>query len=109
MTWTLPGRLDAQTVLTPAHEAQRLLSHGGWTAVPARHVADLLGELRGSELARMLDAVGLTSSRCADPRTDRARLLDAVRPAPEGRGTLTLLARVRPVLDGDRVAPPRGA
>lgn len=100
MTWTLPSRFGTQYLLAPAPEAQRLLALGGWAPVPAHRVRDLVEELEGPTLARVLDELGGGSFHI-DARARRARLVEALSPAPAGRGTLTLLARERVALDAD--------
>lgn len=99
MTWSLPNRLGTQYLLVPTQEATHLLGSGDWAPVPAHRVLDLLDEVPDPALARVLGELGPGPSPFDDVRVQRERLVDALRPAPAGRGTLCMLARERVALD----------
>ncbi len=106
MPWTvsLPSRYGVDFLLTPTHEAQRLLDGGDWTVVPTWRALELLDDPDGPGASRALALL----DRGPDwdrPTRDRAqlrrRLTDALLPAPEGRGSLRVLCRNRAAMDAD--------
>lgn len=103
MVWTLPlpSRFGAQRLLAPSREARRLVESEGWVPLRPSSALALLDETSMPAVARIFDELEAHGIPRGEHRHHdlRERLADALRPAPEGRGTLTVLVRERPSLE----------